>query len=210
MFFCKKPDSKKIQQFKNEQAKLDFTYENVGSTSATPPAGYVVDHTRQKLGQGEAVFEITKQAMQQWQPFQLGWVAPYSIETPITKGEVVVVVARVLGLWWLNACRIVYTIDEQNPNKFGFAYGTLPGHAESGEERFMIEIGDAGNVWYDILAFSQPNHWLTRLGYPLARRMQKRFARGSVAAMQQAVSSSNPAISQTVPDAESRLDSPSS
>ena len=45
-----------------------------------------------------------------------------------------------LGLWWLNACRIVYVVDEAGPvTKFGFAYGTLPGHAGTGEERFLVE-----------------------------------------------------------------------
>jgi uncharacterized protein (UPF0548 family) len=43
------------------------------------------------------------------------------------------------------------------------------------------------NVWYDILAFSRPNHLLARLGYPVVRRMQKRFGRESAAAMQRAV-----------------------
>jgi len=38
-------------------------------------------------------------------------------------------------------------------------------------------------VWYDILAFSRPNQVLTRLGYPLVRRIQKRFAKDSAAAM---------------------------
>ncbi len=53
-------------------------------------------------------------------------------------------------------------------SRFGFAYGTLPGHVESGEERFLVEW-DRGDdaVWYDILAFSRPNHVLTRLGYPV-------------------------------------------
>ena len=72
--------------------------------------------------------------------------------------------------------------------RYGFAYGTLPGHAESGEERFAVEWDQAdGGVWYDILAFSRPNHLLARLGYPLTRRTQKRFARVSAAAMQKAV-----------------------
>ena len=72
--------------------------------------------------------------------------------------------------------------------KFGFAYGTLPGHVESGEERFLVEWdrGDDG-VWYDILAFSRPNHILTRLGYPVVRRLQKRFGRDSAASMLRAV-----------------------
>ena len=42
-------------------------------------------------------------------------------------------------------------------------------------------------VWYDILAFSRPQQLLARLGYPLARRLQKRFARDSAAAMRRAV-----------------------
>jgi hypothetical protein len=99
------------------------------------------------------------------------------------------VIARLLGLWWLNACRIVYVVDEAGPvQRFGFAYGTLPEHAESGEERFTVEWHETdAAVWYDILAFSRPQQLLARLGYPLARRLQKRFARGSAAAMRRAV-----------------------
>ena len=98
---------------------------------------------------------------------------------------------RAIGLWWLNACRIVYVVDESGPiHKFGFAYGTLPGHVESGEERFLIEWHRGENsVWYDILAFSRPNHFLTRLGYPMVRRTQKRFGRDSAASMLKAVRS---------------------
>jgi uncharacterized protein (UPF0548 family) len=101
----------------------------------------------------------------------------------------VAVIARLFGLWWLNACRIVYVVDEEEPVKrYGFAYGTLPEHAESGEERFTVEWHEADDaVWYDIVAFSRPQQLLTRLGYPCARRLQKRFARDSVAAMRRAV-----------------------
>ena len=66
----------------------------------------------------------------------------------------------------------------------GFADGTLPGHVETGEERFLIEWDRGENcVCYDILAFSRPRHPLVRLGYPFARLMQKRFARDSAKAM---------------------------
>jgi uncharacterized protein (UPF0548 family) len=89
----------------------------------------------------------------------------------------------------VNACRVVYVVDEGGPvQRFGFAYGTLPDHAESGEERFTVEWHEADDaVWYDILAFSRPQQLLARLGYPFARRLQKRFARGSAAAMRRAV-----------------------
>ena len=97
--------------------------------------------------------------------------------------------ARVFGLWTVNVCRVVYVFEESSVvEKFGFAYGTLPRHVECGEERFTVEWHrDDDSVWYDILAFSKPGHILTRLGYPLARRLQKRFAVDSMQAMQRAV-----------------------
>ncbi len=62
--------------------------------------------------------------------------------------------------------------------------GTLPGHAERGQERLRVEWDrGTGAVWYHLLAFSRPNHRLTRPAYPLTRRIPKRFARGSAAAL---------------------------
>src|SRR5208283_5244302 len=105
-------------------------------------------------------------------------------------------VANAIGLWWLNACRIIFVINDSGAtSRFGFAYGTLPDHAATGEERFIVEWNQADNsVWYDILAFSRPNHFLTRLGYPLVRRTQKRFGRDSAAAMLKAVRSGGEVI----------------
>ena len=91
---------------------------------------------------------------------------------------------------FLNACRIVYVRDE--PRRFSFAYGTLPDHIESGEERFTLEWQEDDSVWYDILAFSRPNHFLARLGYPIVRRLQRRFARDSATAMKRAAGSGDP------------------
>jgi uncharacterized protein (UPF0548 family) len=72
--------------------------------------------------------------------------------------------------------------------RFGFAYGTLPDHAERGEERFTVEWHHHDDtVWYDILAFSRPNQFLSGLAYPLVRQLQKRFARDSRAVMHRAV-----------------------
>lgn len=186
-----KPSIDDLRRFLREQEKLDFTYESVGATATTPPAGYVVDHTRVKLGEGESVFRSARAALERWHQFRLGWVEAWSPETPIRTGEVVAVLGRAMGLWWLNACRIVYVVDESGSIiKFGFAYGTLPGHVESGEERFLIEWDRGENiVWYDILAFSRPNHVLTWIGYPVVRQLQKRFGRDSARSMLEAVQS---------------------
>jgi uncharacterized protein (UPF0548 family) len=106
----------------------------------------------------------------------------------------VLVLGRAIGLWWLNACRIVYVVEESGPlNKFGFAYGTMPGHVESDEERFLIEWDqDTDRVCFDILAFSKPNQFWSRLGYPLIRRCQQRFGRDSAASMFRAINAASP------------------
>jgi uncharacterized protein (UPF0548 family) len=84
---------------------------------------------------------------------------------------------------------VVYLINEDGPvKKFGFAYGTLASHVERGEERFTIEWhADDDSVWYDILAFSRPNKFIVKLGLPLTRMLQKRFARDSLAVLAKTV-----------------------
>ncbi len=191
MLSLRKPSTESIRDFLADQARRDLTYSAVGATAGKPPAGYVVDHTRIQLGSGEQVFEAAKAALERWDQFRLGWLEARPPETPIRTGAVVAVLARAIGLWWLNACRIVSVVDQTGPvRRFGFAYGTLPGHAGTGEERFLVEWDRTDDsVWYDILAFSRPNHFLTRLGYPMVRRTQKRFGRESSAAMLKAVRS---------------------
>lgn len=180
-----KPSAAQRADFRTAQAQLAFTYPAVGATASVVPASYNLDHTRIRLGEGEKVFEAARTALERWQQFQLGWVEPWPTDTPLEAGAVVTILIRVLGLWALNACRIVYVVADEGPvTRFGFAYGTLPGHAETGEERFLIEWDRTDDaVWYDILAFSRPRHVLARLGTPFVRRLQKRFGRESAAAM---------------------------
>jgi uncharacterized protein (UPF0548 family) len=119
--------------------------------------------------------------------FDLGWVRLCFDDTPIEAGATVAIVVRHLGFWSMNACRIVYVIDEQD--KYGFAYGTLTEHAEIGEERFMVEWDRQSDaVWYDLLAVSKPGLMAT-FGYPIARKLQRKFAAGSKEAMKRAVKS---------------------
>lgn len=66
------PSVDSIRSFIAEQAKLDFSYAAVGATAATPPVGFVVDHTRVKLGDGEAAFQSGIAALRCWDHFKLG------------------------------------------------------------------------------------------------------------------------------------------
>ena len=191
MFSHRRPSRETIRGFLASQSKLDFTYLASGATQGEPPAGYIVDHTRIRLGAGEQVFTRAKACLESWGQFDLGWVEAWPADTPLRSGEVVAIVSRLFGIWWLSACRIVYVVSESGSIiRFGFAYGTLPDHAGTGEERFLIEWNqESDEVWYDILAFSRPRWLVARLGYPYMRSLQRRFGKDSTAAVAKAVRS---------------------
>ena len=194
VFLLTKPAPKRIERFFALQRNRTFSYREVGHTRKGAPPGYQVDHNRVQIGEGRAAFARAVEAMRSWKMFDLGWVSAHPPTAPIVPGSTVVIRMRHFGFWSLNACRIAYTIDDEGPVvRFGFAYGTLPDHAEKGEERFMVEWHhDDSSVWYDILAFSKPNHTLTKLGKPLARMLQKRFVRDSKRAMAKAAAAQWP------------------
>lgn len=190
MFLFKKPSRPEIERFVASQGKFAFSYGEVGATrDDRPPRGYVADRYRVKLGEGEGAYERAKGALRAWRQFGLGWVGAHPNDAPIEVGATVAVLARHAGFWSLNPARIIYLVEEEGGmERFGFAYGTLPGHAERGEERFIVEYDRrSGVVSYDVFAFSRPNHPLAWLGYPFARLLQKRFARDSKEAMKRAV-----------------------
>lgn len=181
VFTLARPSSDRIAKFRAEQGVLDFSYASVGSTRGAVPSGMNRDVNRTALGSGDAVFERARAAVLAWRMFDLGWVELFEPATPIAVGSTVAVLVRSFGLWSLNAARIVYVVDE--PTRFGFAYGTLPDHAESGEELFLVTRDAAGAVTYELEADSRPHQLAAKLGYPWVRMLQKRFARHSLEAM---------------------------
>ncbi len=184
MLSVRPPDRDTLLQYLAAQRSEAFSYSEVGATLDAIPPGYAVNHTRRMLGHGEAVFEVARSGLQSWCQLQLGWVSSWPLDVPMRQGEHVVVIGRALGLWWLNACRIVYVLDErETTRRFGYAHGTLGDHLACGEERFLIEMDDDQIVWLDILAFSRPQIWLAKLGYPYMRRAQRRFGRESAKSM---------------------------
>lgn len=189
MIFFRKPDGSEIRKALEAQASLPFSYAEVEATRGIPPPGYNVDHNQIAVGRGELAFRRAKMALMRWRMFEMPWVQLCWPNIAVQPGNVVGVLAHVSGGWWLNVCRIVYLFDEPGEvERFGFAYGTLPEHAERGEERFTVEWRHADDsVWYDLLSYSQPNHRLARLGGPVARQAQKRFAADSKLAMVRAV-----------------------
>lgn len=190
MFTLSEPSAAQIESFLTEQRNLPFSYREVGASRSQIPKNYPVNHHRIQLGNGADVFRRAVAAVQNWKMYDLEWTKVYPSDAPLTVGEVVAVAVNHRFCWSINSCRIIYILEEkQSVERFGFAFGTLPGHSETGEERFTVEWRHADDaVWYEILAFARPRHILAKIGFPFVRFTQRKFAADSQQAMLKAVS----------------------
>ncbi len=150
------PSDDEVRAFLRNVETSPFSYAEVGATrDSGRPSGYNVDHNCVELGRGAEVWERAKAAIHGWKMFEHALTQIFWPNTPLVVGYSVGMLAHHLGFHSLSACRIVYVIDE--PTRFGFAYGTLPAHAETGEERFTVEWDrNTDIVTYDLYAFSRP------------------------------------------------------
>ena len=67
--------------------------------------------------------------------------------------------------------RIVEVVDEAD--RFGFAYGTLPGHLEQGEECFLVERVSEHSVRLSVRIDAVPGTPATRALAPVVRFLQR-------------------------------------
>jgi uncharacterized protein (UPF0548 family) len=165
-----------------------FTYPMVGSTREPPPPswppGWDGDEVRGRVGRGEVEARRAEDALRAWQMFDLDWVRPHRVDVPQEAGEMMAFTAHTFGVWTINVCRVVYRLEEDDGavRRTGFAYGTLPGHVLSGEERFELTWDrSTGEVWFAIRKVSRPRLAVVRWGGPLIRRVQRRFSVDAIA-----------------------------
>ncbi|GAA1952608.1 DUF1990 family protein [Kitasatospora viridis] len=149
-------------------------YPEVGATaSAALPPGYSWLRRRIHLGHGPEVLERAGGFVLRWGT-QLGsGFALYPPPAPATAGATVLLRIGLPGLRLprlVIPCRVVWTVER--PDRIGFAYGTLPGHPERGEESFVVSMDAAGEVWFEVTAFSRLAAWYSRLGRPVAALLQ--------------------------------------
>lgn len=192
MFLLRKPDERAIERFLTASRELSLSYEPVGLADRGGPR-FALKETATVVGTGDAAWHRAKAALADWQHFNVGWVELFPRGASIVPGTNVAVLIRHVGLWSINGCRVVYSLDEAGGTVFGFAYGTLTNHAECGEERFEVHL-DAitGQVTYVVRAASRPRAALAVLGSPIAGRLQAKFLRDSGQAMRRAVSGRAP------------------
>jgi uncharacterized protein (UPF0548 family) len=152
----------------------------------TPPKGFAHDLSRSEIGRGRHDFVAAREALQQWEQLDLGWVRVANPIAKIAPGELLAVEAHTSFLWSISFNRVTDVLDD--PTRFGIMYTTTAFHIEEGQERFIIDFdSESESVSYLIEAVSRPRHLLARVGYPLSRAMQRRFARDSHARMKRAV-----------------------
>lgn len=147
-----------------------LTYAEVGATAGEMPAGYHHVRARRVIGRGREVFERATDALLAGEAQRRAGARVDLSETPMREGTRVTMRLGIGILSFRIPCLVVWA--ERTETVAGFAYGTLPGHPECGEERFTLTLEPSGEVAFDIAAFSKPGRWFTRVGAPLGRAVQ--------------------------------------
>jgi uncharacterized protein (UPF0548 family) len=171
-----RPGEEELARLCVELRDRHVTYDQVGQTRGSRlPGGY--HHVREvaDIGHGAETWARAQDALRTWQGHRHTGASITPSQPPLDPGTVVIVTVRVGPLFVVAPCRIVYVTVEAD--RFGFAYGTLPGHPEQGEESFHIARNAEGAIIFEILAFSRAAALLAKLGGPIARMTQQRITR---------------------------------
>jgi uncharacterized protein (UPF0548 family) len=160
----------------------DLTYPEAGATAGVLPPGY--HHLRRTvvIGSGAKAFTAAADALAGWQVHARAGLHVAASTAAAEPGSVLMLT---LGLGAIRIgvpCRVVYVIDE--PAQRGFAYGTLPGHPERGEEAFIIRQHQDATVTLTITAFSRPASMLAKAAGPFGRAIQRRITNRYLRAIQ--------------------------
>jgi uncharacterized protein (UPF0548 family) len=164
------PDDSALSSMVPRYASEQFSYSEVGATQREClPGGYHHVNRTFVLGADERAFERAAEALMTWAMHRRsGLVVAASAE----RAQVDVTTVMAFGPFFAGVvipCRVVWTVVERD--RQGFAYGTLPGHPERGEEAFFVEHV-RGSVTFTIRAFSKPGDKLVRAGSRISQFVQ--------------------------------------
>lgn len=156
-----------------------LTYREVGaSLGADLPAGYHHLERSRALGRGRGVWNVAVADLLAWQVQARAGLRVHA-SADVAEGTVVELSAGVGPLAVRAPCRVVRVV--RGDDVAGFAYGTLPGHPERGEESFVVRLEDDGRVTFTVRAFavesSLPARLSGRLGWWLQSWFTDRYLR---------------------------------
>lgn len=167
----------------------ELTYVEVGaSLEGRLPDDYQHVRSTVEVGVGEEAFASGCAALRAWAAHEYLNISVTPERAPLETGVVVVAGIPMGPVTVFAPCRIVSTIV--GADRFGFAYGTLPGHPERGEEAFVVRWDPDDVVRFEVAAFSRPSARLVRLGGPLSRWVQRRATRGYLEGVRRFVATS--------------------
>jgi len=151
----------------------ELTYSAVGATRGIAPKGFRAIDRSALIGHGDDCFRSAVEQTMRWGLQRRSGMRVTAADRAVRVGDE----ARLRIPFWPRPipCRVVYVVDDAHAA--GFAYGTLRGHPESGEEAFLVEHRPDGSVWTRVVAFSRPAGPLIWLGYPIARLVQEVYTR---------------------------------
>jgi uncharacterized protein (UPF0548 family) len=188
MRFVRPSDGPAMERLLEAVGTAQPTYTDLGSTLVgRRPEGFHHDSYELELGSGADVFARAVTGLKNWEAHRIAGVRVFSDTEEIQTGATVVVTIGTPLLALAAPCRIVSVIDGQN--RWGFAYGTLPGHPEQGEEAFVVSIEADETVRFAITAFSRPGDLLVRLSGPVGRGFQMGGAHNYLQALKRFVQS---------------------
>lgn len=152
-----------------------LTYPEVGETLAGgTPSGYRHSEQCVRVGKGRQAFELAADAVMTWRVHR-GAGLDVLASSDRAETDAVAVVRLALGpIRIAGPNRVVGVLDL--PDRKGFAYGTLDGHPERGEQAFIVDIDDSEVVTFTVRSFTRRASLLALVGGPLNARIQDRIA----------------------------------
>jgi uncharacterized protein (UPF0548 family) len=190
MRFVRPSDSAAMKQMLESLESVEPTYSDIGATLAgRQPEGFHHDRFETVLGAGPQTFQRAVTGLKTWEAHRLPGLRVFPDGQEIRTGATVVLTLGTSFVAIAAPCRIVSVIDGQT--RWGFAYGTLPGHPERGEEAFSVSISPDQTVRFEIEAFSRPGDPLVRLSGPIGRGMQRGGTGGYLRALKRFVDEGN-------------------
>lgn len=160
----------------SEYAHAEFSYAEVGATrDGAVPAGYERIDYSWRLGSGADLLERAAQDVLIWFMHSRANTYPISSAEAAEPGSNILLQQRLFGFAVLAPCRVVWTSTD-GPER-GFAYGTLEGHPEVGEEAFVVAMQEDGEVSFRVSGFSRPAPGLPARLRPITKGLQRRAIR---------------------------------
>jgi uncharacterized protein (UPF0548 family) len=186
MRFVRPADTSAMLQLVEDLKTAQPTYDDLGATLVGKrPDGFHHHSYETVLGSGVDTFHLAIAGLKAWQAHRIAGVRVFPEGQAIQTGATVVVTVGTPLLALAAPCRIVSIIDGQS--RWGFAYGTLPGHPEQGEEAFAVSLAPDETVRFEIEAFSRPGDILVRLAGPVGRGFQQGGTRNYLTALKRFV-----------------------